>query len=254
MADTLLIVKKRFVQLMVPFFMWSLIKAIYVTDYNLIWHSILYPANSLWFLWALFFICVIYSLIVRVALFFQFNKKMCCLVAFIFLFILAAFSRDLFYMTGIAKYFLFYCIGVFVRKHDDILYDTKIPYLYLIAYLISAFWWKMGASPIFVSSPIISELCGFGYNLLTGLLGSMACILLFKRFTFDNGVVSWIGQNTLGVYAVQFFIIDICKVVYSRQSVSFIPIYLIVILVLCYIAITIFKKTKTTQFLLLGSH
>lgn len=57
------IIKKRAIQLLLPFLSWTIIYAIVQRDPIHVVESVIYPAKSLWFLWALFCITVAFSII-----------------------------------------------------------------------------------------------------------------------------------------------------------------------------------------------
>ena len=52
-------IKRRFRQLMIPYFIWSLIMFLLIENKNFT-KIFLYPDNFFWFLWALFFISVLF--------------------------------------------------------------------------------------------------------------------------------------------------------------------------------------------------
>lgn len=55
-------VQKKFRQLIIPFLLWSIPLYVIYNNVDSIWEYILFPNKGYWFLWALFFILVIWLL------------------------------------------------------------------------------------------------------------------------------------------------------------------------------------------------
>lgn len=95
------------------------------------------------------------------------------------------------------------------------------------------------------------------YRYITGLTGSLSVILLFKQIKYIGNLklVPFIGTNTLGVYMIHFFLIDLLpeSIVYGEMMVFAMSIFIsIVILFVCNVIIHISSKNVFLRQVLWG--
>ena len=107
--------KKRLRQLMLPFVGWSLLLG--VIESRSVFHYILYPTDSFWFLWALFFIILLTYVAERIAAHFMWNHNLVIIAVFLLLNIGVHFAKEsqMFCLNLITLHFLYYNIGRIVR-------------------------------------------------------------------------------------------------------------------------------------------
>ena len=112
--------KRRGLQLLVPYFAWSFMSFALSGDYTLqnLFKMILYPDAYFWFLWVLFWICVLFNLAQHVARRIKLHEMvtvggLCVLL----LGVMVVAEFRMFGFQFIAYYFLFYTLGYCLHKY-----------------------------------------------------------------------------------------------------------------------------------------
>jgi nodulation acetyltransferase protein len=114
------IIKKRFAQLIIPFVAWSVILCAINLDIH-VENLILYPVNSVWFLWTLFIINSIVVLLVISAYKLNINEEFICLIFCCLLLILSKIIADnrIFALNLISIHLIYFLIGFHTRKYFE---------------------------------------------------------------------------------------------------------------------------------------
>mgnify|MGYP000174688508 FL=1 len=116
------LVSKRFVQCIIPFISWAFLLPILETG---IWNLsrtaniLLYPDNGLWFLYNLFFYCVMVSLSERWASV-KLKQEYVLLIIVAFSYVLMAILHIKLNATQICWYFPFFAMGYYMRKYPSL--------------------------------------------------------------------------------------------------------------------------------------
>lgn len=112
---------RRFRQLMIPFLLWSIVLFFINHNVDNIYDYVLYPEKSLWFLWALFFIAIIFSDVDRIAVKLKIRQEvsmgLCWLVLVGLMFAMP--EAKLLGVEYIAYYYLYYILGYYIHKHSE---------------------------------------------------------------------------------------------------------------------------------------
>ena len=114
------VIIRRLQQLIIPFIVWSFIDFI-THSYNVdhLFAYVLYPDCMYWFLWTLFFICLIFTTIDclsrRISILVDIPIILTCLLL---AGVMVACNIRVFGFQFIAYYFLFYSLGYFIKKYD----------------------------------------------------------------------------------------------------------------------------------------
>lgn len=258
------VIFRRFQQLIIPFLVWSLI--------DFVTHSygpkrlltyVLYPDCMYWFLWALFFICVLFTTIDYITKKLKISIDipiigMCLLLAGI----MVVFNIRQFGFQFIAYYFLFYVMGYFMRKYDFRLKNKYILVGLGVVWLFLAFYWRLYTAPTFVpeNSPIPSSLWMYSYRFIVATIGIIVLLSVFANmnsmFNSESKMVK-LGTYSLGSYVVQLllihFVIPVVKKIFVVSSdVTIVTVSFAVTTIVAILAIMLFKKNKITALLFLG--
>lgn len=119
------LVKKRFLQCIIPFISWAFLLPILkygVYDLEQSIEILIYPDNGLWFLYNLFFYCLVFNLSERWAGQ-KYRQEYVLLALFVMLYVLMAMLHTMFNVTQICWYLPFFAMGYYIRKHPQL---TKI--------------------------------------------------------------------------------------------------------------------------------
>ena len=116
------VVKRRALQLLVPYLFWTIIAFLSKDEYTLsaIGEMLFYPDRSFWFLWVLFWICVIFNLAQLVASKLRMNEMVTILSTCLLLFgVMVVMEIRVLGFQFLAYYFLFYTIGYSLHKYEE---------------------------------------------------------------------------------------------------------------------------------------
>ena len=165
-------VKRRLMQLMVPFFAWVLIGCCIYLDFSYLLDKILHPDTGLWFLWVLFFIvcalkpCEVIADKTKLRM-----ELVVTIVCIILMGLMVALKIKLFGFQFIAWYFLFYCLGYFCKKYFHQLEQPlrSVQWPMLILFMVMAFFWMRKESPAFISTSS-NIIYGYTYKFATAIV------------------------------------------------------------------------------------
>lgn len=117
------LIKKRAVQLLVPFVAWAFLSPVLqkgVIDIDTTFNALLYPDNGLWFLYNLFVYSAIFNISERLSEMFA-KKQELILCAFVFLLFCAmAVFKTKFNCSQLCWYLPFFVIGYYMRKYSEL--------------------------------------------------------------------------------------------------------------------------------------
>lgn len=258
---------RRFRQLMIPFLIWSV--ALLFVNHNVehYYEYLLYPQKSLWFLWALFFIVVIFTGVETIARKIELRHEvamiLCWMAQIGVMFVMP--NAKLLGVEYVAYYFIYYAVGYYLHKYDEILMIKNNGVLVVLGVL----WFALGSiystqglpEPLKIIPVIPHSLLYMVYRLFTALV---AIWFLFgaceKIFNVDKGLTLWaiqLGKVLLGIYAVhmvvRFRLVD--GLVFVFPQMSYWPLMLLtftILLPVSYLFVWLFSKNRWTAEILLG--
>lgn len=259
--------QRRFRQLIMPFIIWTvllfIIKNTGDESNTPILNYILYPDKGLWFLWVLFFINVFFLFGRRMAAVLKINEvyiilSICCL----FVGIMVLFEPRLFGFQFIAYYFLFYTLGYYLHKYDNVLITKKVFVLLLLGlvWFILAWFWKMHDLPLWLSAvPLPASLTQYAYRFIVAsiavyVLLSASPLVLNSNKLFNRPFI-YLGTISLGVYTTHFLMIG--RIVrFFSSLLSNRPLIILCSSLLALLISTLFvwclSKCRITRCLMLG--
>ena len=260
-------IKKRIIQLIIPFFAYGMIDMIIheKMSLNSILHLLKYPAEGLWFLWVLFFISIFSHISWYIANTFKYNSIVTQLVTFIILYSLNKVFNGLYGSDFISWYFIFFTIGKYIPNLDSskLTQNMLVPIFFFFLFALLGFYWKRMDFIIDLSSNLVRYKSIFllVYKMVTALAGCFFFWLLWRRIKISNSFIQhkiqYIGQITLGIYAIHFYYISLFTYLFNslqiQTSVFMLTLEFIVVFILSYYTVFILKKNKITSLLFLGN-
>lgn len=261
------VILRRFRQLMIPYFLWSI--ALFFVNHNVehFYKYILYPQKSLWFLWALFFIAMVFACMESVATKLKIKHEVMMGMSWMALLAFSVMMPDakLFGVEYVAYYFFYYLLGYYMHKYTKRLIIANN---WVIA-MFGVLWLTLGS--IYTTQGLPNELeiipmiphsaLYMAYRMLTAMI---AIFFLFglgqKAFNKDKGFnryVVTLGTVSLGIYAVHMVVRF--KLVEGIQmfmpDLSYWPMMAItfcLLLPLSYLVVWLLGKWSVTSVWLLG--
>lgn len=250
-------IRKRFFQLIIPFSVWTCLSAISSLNVSVIFDDILHPEKGLWFLWALFFISVINTLCCRISYKTSASEEVINIIAATVL-IITMRKFSYFCYPTIAKFFLFYIGGFFIRKHSMFFarYRKSIITPSLFLFVISAYFFQWGDIPSFMKVGV-NSFYGIVYNTCVAAFAIVGFMALFQSYFDGHLIISKLGGVTLGMYAIHRPIMSLFPIGFiNANEPLFYYIEIIVLWVvvsfLSYYAVLLIDKNRYMSFLLNG--
>ena len=262
----LYLIAKRFRQLIIPFILWSIPLFLICKNVDNLWDYVLYPNNGFWFLWALFFIIVV----------FEFTDNLCQKIHIkqeIGITIVAGFligtqltlpdAKFLGY-EYIAYYFIFYMMGFYCSK-----YNSKMPKnIYVVGglfalWFILAFFWTPNGIPFFlkVVPYVPSVVVRMLYRMIVPVVFIIAMVSAGSRMSagVSQGwrLLIEFGQVSLGIYVVHMVV----KNLFAQWIILMFPnlsmvwcvlIEFVILTILSLIVVRQLMKIKITSRYMLG--
>lgn len=258
---------RRFQQLLVPYFIWSII--LFIKDYSHTLSSftqiITNPDKYFWFLWVLFFIAVIHSIIQWLSALLHYSYvTLALIIAFLLTIILVVIEFRLFGFQFIAYYFMFYFFGYCIRHYPRVQIDNSILLLLMaICWAVLAWFWKMHELPSWVPAipHVPMPLVQYAYRGLTAVIAVIVLLsvspqIMNSKKTF-NSLLAEVGSLSLGLYVIHLTIIGdivsrVRQMLPTAQTYIIECIVFVVTTVISYCVVKILKRYAITQKLLLG--
>lgn len=216
-------VKKRLLMLMIPFVVWTFLFYLHEGVYTIeaLLHYIVYPESAYWFLWTLFIICGLFEFTRKISISANIPEEILIgVTALILVAVMVLKDIRIFGYQYISWYFLFYCIGYFIRKYDILIKNKGLLLGGTIVWLIAAFFWRMQDAPSFLAiyTFIPETILLYSYRFIVALIGVMSLFGLSYNYLKgkSNKYVLWVGYYSLGIYTTQLLLSHIIPL-YSRE-------------------------------------
>lgn len=224
-------IKKWSHRLIIPFVAFTFIIAIQYWSLEYVYKALLYPENSLWFLWVLFWIKVIYSSFEDVK--YRFHVPIWILVLLMFL-MLSALSfaiGNIFSISLIGRYLVFYAIGVYIgRGRLNEKSSLTFGGVLLAAFFVLGFFYKFQKTIFPMNVVIIDKLTYILGSYCIAMIACYAIMILFSRLKTTPWIMKRIGKETLGIYGIHVVLINmIPSSVFSGGVIDTIIITLVLI-------------------------
>ena len=253
------LIKKKFYQLILPCISWSLIYTIIQLDLNSLAIRVI---NDFWYLKSLFICYIIGYTSVKI-----FKKEWIAYLISIILVICTPYITNKYHTHTM---YPFFCIGILINKYRNIIfkYHKLLIGVSSLCFISMLFFWK-GEYTMYISPfcPIqysklelsFSNLWIAIFRFFIGLSGVFLFLLVCKsvsdKFKSNKHLIKFseIGKYTMGIYILQFYIVE------SYRLIPFIsegnPIFFNLIFtpgISCVCVIRLIQKNKMLNFILLG--
>lgn len=256
--------KKNAIRLLVPFFVWAVISYVFYHHYrdvSLPGHLLNVakaPGTHLWFLWVLFWSSVLLIAVLKVVRFKNWIRwENYFVVAAILL--SRAGSTNLFGLTEIKAYFIYYAAGFFIYKYFDVLKDKrKILYaVSVVVFPVLILFWRREQLPTFypdllqvINNKGISRLIVSIYKYVVAISGMAYWSFIMEKLNQTRlyFLLCWLGTLTLEIYVCQGYFI----MVFGNGLLQYIASTLISIILSLALTLLILQRFRITRLLFLG--
>lgn len=211
---------------------------------------IITPSHGLWYLWALFFIILLHTLVITL-----FNRTILKIVTSFAIYVLLICISDIvsgrFGLVEISRYYIFFSLGYFLKVLGVIDYVISRKFLSnTIIIICMVIWCMLFTLYSYDTNPYIEWII----RTFLALSGSISALLISIRLADVNYVkasVEMLGTNTMGIYAVNSYVIYALAIIFSHTLWCF-PIAVILDIIISLAISLILKKLTVSRKLLLG--
>lgn len=246
-------IKRRSLQLLVPYLVWSAIKMVKEFDFSVkaITDVILQPDTSFWFLWVLFWINVIFLSAQWLADRLKKDELLTIGIAAIVLVLLMVGANvRLFGFQFLAYYFVFYVLGYCLHRFEWMRISNKMVLgLMSIVWLYLAWYWQMSHVPVNIASipHLPAALAIQGYRFVTAILAIVVILSVAHKYLNNRNWLNLkaveMGVISLGIYTVHLLFID-DVIALQKMLWNDIPSWLLQIGTFCLLTIGSFALVK----------
>lgn len=256
---------RRFCQIMIPFFVWSIVMFLCCRNVEHLYDYILMPNVGYWFLWALFFIVIIFNMCDWLAYKMHLIQEM--VIGFITVLLIGLQmvlpNTKLFGFEYIAYYFIYYSIGYYLHKYDKLIPSEKwvLVGLALLWFVLASFW-QARAVPVFLQWVhfLHPTILNVGYRIFTA---TVFIIMMFGQFQKYRctGKGWWLfqelGKVSLGIYAIHMVLNDLLIGLFP-EALSVMTQFVVIFILFVFISILslwivrLLDKNNFTSIWLLG--
>lgn len=228
-------IKKKSLYILLPAFVWSIPKIVFTRN---IWGVLIY---NLWFLKSVWICYLVFYILLRI-----FEKR----IAYTIIMLIAMFA-PLEILPGYLGWMLpCFMLGIILKDHWDYINQKKdLLYVCFMIFAISfySYWYIEFAFPQTIHLVI---------KIIMNFTGVVFFISLFSWFTKSNKLISFIGANTLVLYALNILFCDVITHLqlpnYSDHKLMVILISVVAQLVTYYMIIKVLEKNTYTRLFFLG--
>ena len=248
-----LVVRKRFVQCIVPFVSWAVLLPIFELgefDIERTMKILTYPDNGLWFLYNLFFYCLIFNLSERWASI-KFRQEYGLLLMVAVLYVLMALLHTKFNVTQLCWYLPFFAMGYYIHKYPNLLNHRSFSIAIVGGYFLAVPFWMMRDEPLFYRWVNLGGVFSYGYRFFVEFAGAYTFYIVGKRFlNVQIPFINYLGTKTLGIYAFQFIVLY--HFALKDDSSINIIVTTLICTILSWISVEIVHQIKYLRLVLIG--
>ena len=235
-SSRIAIIKRRFRQLVIPFFLWAIVRVLINPPFTLMSFAniFLYPDGSFWFLWVLFIITTVFYWGDRLAQTIKVRQEfITAFISLAMIVIMIVFDIRSFGFQFIAYYFMFFSTGYYINKYPKIISKRNtLLFTAFIIWFVMAWFWDMHRLPSFLENiPLSKTIMQYVYRFITALF---AIYLLFgispQILNQEKGLIKPI--NKIGVLSLGIYTTHLCIMPYITEGLSSIIINKVTIIIL----------------------
>ena len=256
------LVWRRFQQLMIPFIVWSLFYYLINIEIDKFFYCFLYPTNSYWFLWTLFFIVILFNFCEWISqkrnLKPEYLQLFMCILCGSILVVLN--DVRIFGIQYILYYYIFYVLGYYVNKYALVCKNITAGAVLLVIWFVLGSFWKPSSLPDFLPfTGIFAMIIKFAYKFVIAFVAVFALFNIISKFlnhsSKTNNLLCEFGKVSLGIYIVHLiivnYIINLFRLFIYKEWMI-VGVSFIFLVILSYLFVKLLMKWNCSSRILLG--
>lgn len=255
-------VSRRARQLLVPYLLWSLLILVLRRDVSgqSLASIALSPDMFFWFLWALFFIYLLFRLTLSISRRLHVSATAALAVCGMLLMgMMVVADFHVFGFRYIAYYYLFYVLGYILHRHPLHIRNHAVIGILAVLWAVLAWFWNMHGLPSwFPAVPYVpATLLSYAYRGLTATVAIVLLMELAPRLLDCSDLMIWMGRHSLGIYTAHITFIEVVMMSGAMECLPRQPAVRELLLFLSALAFSLaavwlLQRNRTLKALLLG--
>ncbi len=264
-SNRLSIIYRRFQQLFIPFFVWTIVRILLNPPYgkDTFINAFLYPDSSFWFLWVLFWISVLFFWGDWIAVKMRIKQELTILsLCALFILVMIFAEIRILGFQFIAYYFLFYSLGLFIHKYKEhFVWKQWSLIISFLAWCVLAWYWRMHGVPSLIQGlPVPATLSNYAYRFVAASIAIYVLLGIAPKLLNKNSLLNkpfiQLGSISLGIYTAHILIIPF--IVKGLLSFNNMPATLVIVIAfigalsISWFFTWVLDKNKITKRIMLG--
>lgn len=256
-ATKLSILKRRAIQLALPFLSWTLLNYLITCNPHHLVDVFFNPTLSVWFVWDLFLIICFSTTINYLCDKYGKSSLKYTIIAFVVAeVIVKGLHLEILDISHSLDMGIFYLMGYFMHKYQvfNKFIDTQIGGGILAMFFIMCLFWQRKLPPTFI--PDAPNAIGTLWKMLTATFACCSIPLFFMRLAEKNiKVITYLGRQTLGIYVVHQTLLALFVKLLESYGLPYwclVSLLAILTIIVSQIINVLLQKNSVTGFVMLG--
>lgn len=260
-------VKRRIMQLLIPYFAWSFLQYVLSGSYSNdgLSKMVLTPDCYFWFLWVLFWISIMFVGTQKVSQKIKVDEIISIsIVSVMLMVIMVALDIRVFGFQFIAYYFLLYTLGYCIHRFEFLKASNGFILCAMTAvWFVLAWSWKMHDLPSWMPEVphVPASLLQYAYRGITATIAIFVLINVAEKIlnmhTRLTGFIAHLGVYSLGIYVAHLlmmgYVVDEAKSILPNASLTLLVVLVSVFCaVLSWALVELLRRNEITLKLFLG--
>lgn len=210
---------RRFQQLMLPMLLWQAVYIILPPPSKNVTLLSFIDCGNFWFLWALFFISLIYAVVVYLSG--KLHVSAIVLHIGVSVLLIGLMLLKNYHQHGIqyiAYYYPFFVMGCYLNRKLDIRnIDKKWFWFAFLLWFVGAIFWRMHEAPRFLTGfkLVSSSILTYGYRYIVGFVAifafyGLSALYMSKEHSWTS-LFARVGGLSLGIYTIHILLLKMLR-------------------------------------------
>lgn len=256
-ATNLSILKRRAMQLALPFLAWTLFHALTTRNPHHLVDVFFNPTLSVWFVWDLFLIICFSTVINYLCEKYGKPSLKITIVAFLVAEVLAkGLHLNILDISHSLDMGMYYLMGYYMHKYQVLnkIINVKFGGGILVLFFVMCLFWQRKMPPTFI--PDAPNVIGTLWKMVTAIFACCSIPLFFMRLAEKKmEVITYLGRQTLGIYVVHQTLLGLLIQQFESYDMPYwclVSLLAILTIIVSQIINVLLQKNRVTALVMLG--